>query len=226
MPGQKPYRLALYSDQIISANAKVDQRVMALIGKAHPQIGYIPSAADPTRKYFVPKQAYYAVLGATVGPYCEIDIHYDAGVVSALWECDAIHLSGGPTYHFLYWLRARGLLQPLRDYAANGGVLIGVSAGAIMLTPEIETSALCGDVPHEPIDDLRALALTNFAFLPHLNQIVSPELILQTYANQQGYTVYGCRDGDGIIVDGDSIECIGDLVVAHSSHQNFPAISH
>ena len=68
MPAQKYYRLALYSDQIIPANAKVDQRVMALIGKAHPQIGYIPSAAVPTRKYFVPKQAYYAALDATVEP--------------------------------------------------------------------------------------------------------------------------------------------------------------
>lgn len=87
-----------------------------------------------------------------------------------------------------------------------------------MLTPDITTSALCGDAPHEPVDDLCALALTNFAFLPHLNGIESAELVLQTYVNQHRYTVYGCCcDGDGIIVDGDSIECIGDLVLTHPS---------
>ena len=46
--------------------------------------------------------------------------------------CDAIHLTGGNTFQFSYWLRERGLDAELKRYAKAGGVLIGVSAGAIL----------------------------------------------------------------------------------------------
>ncbi len=205
-------KLALYSDQVIPENAKVDQRLLALIGKENPTIGYIPSSSDPDRVWFKQKQAYYEALGARLSIYFELDVVFEPQKLRALLACDAIHLSGGNTYHFLHWLRVRELIRPLQDYVAQGGVLIGISAGAMLMTPEITTASLCGDPMMEGVTDFSALGLVDFAFLPHLNQIESATKVLEDYSRKFRCTIYGCRDGDGIIVKGKQIECVGRIL--------------
>ena len=206
-------KLVLYSDQVIPENTKVDQRLLSLIGKQNPTIGYIPSSSDPERIWFKQKQLYYEALGLNLSVYFEIDADYEPEKVNWLWACDAIHLSGGNTYHFLYWLRARGLVVPLREYVAKGGILIGTSAGAILMTPEIGTASLCGDasLAGEPMADLSALGLVDFGFLPHINQVDSAATLLPEYSRKHHRVIYGCQDGDGIVVNGEQIEYLGDI---------------
>lgn len=206
-------KLVLYSDQIIPATDKVDQQLLTLIGKSNPTMGYVPSSSDPDRRYFQERQAYYARYSITLSVYFELDVDYQPDLLEALLTCDVIHLTGGNTYYFLHWLRKRNMLLPLRQYVAQGGVLVGVSAGAILMTPDIVTAALCGDEPVEPEMDLSALHLVDFAFVPHLNPGAASLAALQTYSRQHQVTVYGCRDGDGIVVENDQVKCIGDIVV-------------
>jgi len=115
-----------------------------------------------------------------------------------------------------YWLRKRGSISPLRDYVANGGVLIGVSAGAILITPEISTTHICGETPSHNLNDLSTLNLVDFAFLPHTNKIESVEKKIVEYSKMHKRRLFGCKDGDGIIVNGDSIQCIGELILAEN----------
>jgi dipeptidase E len=211
-------KLALYSDQEIPENASIDRRMLALIDKPHPLVGYIPSSADPDRKWFKIKQAYYAAIGVTLTDYFELDDHFEPDALSSLMQCDAIHLSGGNTYHFLYWLRRRGMLEVLRNYVKNGGVLIGNSAGSILMTPEINSTALCEDIPllGEESDDLSALGLVDFAFYPHINLYSNYREVMIKYSLEHPYPIYGCADGNGIIVDGDEIEFIGPIMKAQN----------
>jgi dipeptidase E len=105
------------------------------------------------------------------------------------------------------------MLAPLRQYAARGGVLIGVSAGAILMTPDIATAALCGDEPLEGETDLAALHLVDFAFVPHFGEIPCDLVALQAYSRSRQAVLYACRDGDGIVVEDDQVKCIGDVLV-------------
>lgn len=205
-------KLVFYSDQLIPANRRIDQHLLELLGKERPRLGYIPAQGDLQRRYYRDRIDYYAHWGITIPVYFELDLEYHPELLDELWACDAIHLSGGNTYHFLHWLRKRDLLEPLRRYVAGGGVLIGVSAGGILLTPEISISGLLGDTPLEDYDHLSALGLVDFAFAPHLNTL-DDWAPLREYAHRAGLTVYGCRDGDGILVDGERVEFIGDIIV-------------
>ncbi len=137
-------KLVLYSDQMSPETDAIDGRLLRLIGKAAPRVGYIPSSSDPERFFFDQIRTYYAALGASVDVYLELDVSFSQETLPALLACDAVHLSGGNTFYFLYWLKRRAMLPVLRDYVVGGGVLIGVSAGAILMTPDISTSALCG----------------------------------------------------------------------------------
>lgn len=195
-------RLALYSDQEIPANGSIDERLIRLIGVKQPRIGYISSAPDPQRAYFKLKRSYYARMGAELVVYFDSESKDIESDMKILAGCDAIHLSGGNTFTFLGWLRSRGIMPLLRSYAAEDrGVLIGVSAGAILMTPTVETAALCGDERPAEFKDVEALGLVDFYFWPHYRGDTGSGISLDP-----GRRIYGCEDGTGIIVDGASVE--------------------
>jgi dipeptidase E len=208
-------KLVLYSDQIFPDTKKVDDELLDLLGKSNPTIGYIPSSSDSPRKsiYFEECRSYYNRLGMDLLLYFGLDTDYNPGKLEELLTCDAIHLSGGNTYYFLHWLRNRNMLIPLRRYVEKGGVLIGVSAGAILMTPDISTSTLCGDEPLEGETDFSALNLVDFAFVPHFGETASDLGAIQAYSQAHRIAVYVCRDGEGIIVEEDHVKCIGDVTI-------------
>jgi dipeptidase E len=207
-------KLVLYSDQLLPETARIDQRLFELIGKDRPAIGYIPSCGDPTRFYYEDRRAFYAQYGASMPVYFALDQEYGPGRLSALLACDAIHLTGGNTFYFLHWLKQRQLLLTLREYVMRGGVLVGVSAGAILMTPNIETALWCNDEPIEGDIDWSALGLAHFAFAPHFGSSNSNARMadLVSYSHQHHMTVYGCPDGAGIVVNDGQVECFGDIV--------------
>ncbi len=201
----------LYSDQDVPESVEMDRKLTALLDTDRPRIGYIPSCADPGRVFFERCRRYYARLGAILDPYFELDQDYQPGLLPQLLEADAIHLSGGDTFYFLDWLRARGLIPILRDYAAGGGILIGVSAGSILMTADVLTAELCGDVAPSPTFDPSALGLVDLAFVPHWRLDRDPTPLLSCSA-RHGVPVYGCPDDAGIIVHDEIIEWVGELV--------------
>ena len=211
-PDETP-RLVMYSDQVIPANRQVDPYLLALIGKTNPKIGYIPANSDPHRIYYKDRQDYYAGIGADLSPYFEVDRHFHPENLADLLACDAIHLSGGNTFYFQKWLAARGMFAVLREYTANGGVLVGVSAGAILMTPEIDAGQVCGDQVVSGLDDWRGMGLVGFHFMPHLNRFSDPHGILREYSARKHTTVYGCPDGNGMVVQNGQVQTIGNIVI-------------
>jgi dipeptidase E len=203
-------KLVLYSDQEIPENAEINQRMMRLVGARRPRLGYVPSAREPDRFEFERKRHYYAALGASLDLYFELDVAYTPEALPSLLACDAIHLAGGNTFYFLHWLRQRHMLPALRDYVGRGGVLIGVSAGSIMMTPEISSAALCGDQRVPELAGDAALGLVDFQFLPHFRGGESLASVAE-HQSAKDLTLYACPDGSGIVIDGDHVEHLGTI---------------
>jgi len=191
-------RLVLYSDGDGPANAPIHRRLLELIGKPNPAIAFVPSGANSDPGWFHAKVAHYAALGARMERSFDVDTDTD---LTSLLACDAIHLSGGNTFEFLMRLRRRGMMEVLRDYVEGGGVLIGTSAGAILMTPDIGTSRLCGDQNWPKLTDLSGLGLVDFLFWPHYGG---------SHATG-AFPIYACPDGAGIVVEGDAVELFGDV---------------
>lgn len=205
-------KLVLYSDQVPALRATADEELIKLCGKSRPTVGFVPSASDPERKYYNDRKAFYTPLGLDLSVYFELDDHWEPGRLRQLLACDAIHLSGGNTYYFLAWLRKRNMIPVLKEYVAGGGVLVGVSAGAILMTPDITTSSLCGDelIPGET--DFSGLGLVDFAFVPHYGYGGFTLEDVRKYARKKQTVVYAARDTGAIIINGDKIKCIGDVI--------------
>ena len=207
-------KLVLYSDQFIEENKKVDKELLNLFNKSNPSIAYIPSESSLTRKYFDEKVEYYKALGIEDLQYFDIDKEYEASRIVDMFKCDAIQLSGGNTFYFLYLLRKRGLIRSLKSFVKNGGILIGISAGSILMTRNINTAGLGEDADENiiGIKNKAALNIVDFEFMPHWKGSTKKLNLLKKYAEAKKTTVYACKDGDGIIIDGENIKLIGDIL--------------
>ena len=202
-------KLVFYSDQIIPENKKIDLQLMELIGKTSPRIGFIPSQSRPDKKYYYAKKEYYAQYGADLSLNFDLDENYQPEKLKDLLNCNAVHLSGGDTSYFLSWLKKRDLLKPLRAYTEKGGILIGTSAGAIIMTAEISITNLF--FSEKPLPDPSALNLVNFEFLPHFDNSDETKTALCQYSRGRR-KIYACPDGSGILVNGDKVSLIGEVL--------------
>lgn len=201
----------LYSDQLIEENSVIDEHLANQIGKSNAQIAYIASEPDPERQYFNRKRQYYSKLGVSLAQY--IDEENCNSNIDTLNKSnfDAIHLSGGNTFDFLYWLRNYNMLPVLKQYVQSGGILVGNSAGSIVTTPSIETALLCGDKNRINLTDLQSLDLVDFLLWPHYrseSSLADAEKIV----DRKQKRIMCVPDGCGVIVNDGHVETVGEVI--------------
>lgn len=204
--------LFLYSDQVIEENRVVDACLLDAIGKDSPKVAYISSEPDPDKHFFKLKQEYYDQIGIELSSYYDENTLCSSKSVDCLSQYDAIHLSGGNTFKFLSWIRKYNLIDVLTEYVELGGVLIGTSAGSILMTPSIETALLCGDKNQSGETNFHAMGMTDFYYLPHQNTEFDREAFGILNLDRK-LNVMCAADGSGIAVTSSGVRCIGDVKV-------------
>ena len=155
---------------LLSQHDSVNGRkaISATLGKQPITVGYIASQPDPDRRFYKQTQALYQSIGYDMSVYLELESGFDNASLNQLLTLDAIHLSGGDTFRFLSSIKHRNLEPLLISYFQKGGILIGVSAGAMIMTPSINTATLCGDTCNDVDADWSGLSLVDFTVIPHV----------------------------------------------------------
>ena len=208
-------KLFMYSDQVIDENRKIDKKLFESFGKAEPAIAYIPCNGDGDRSHYRKQLRYYQRYGLGELLFFDIADEYDEGLLETLMESDAIHLSGGSPLIFRENLRKRGLDSFLIDYYNKGGILAGVSGGAV----QFGLGAGIFDLFQNGLESalqtytqLETMQVVPFEFLPHYNRwSVSFKQSVEEYTLTTGRMVYAAEDGDGIIADGKELTFIGNV---------------
>jgi len=184
---------------------------------------YMPFTAEGSAAYFRRFERRYRPFGGThfrcvPADLPELSVSQRARTDAArrLLASDIIYLAGGNTFYFLHHLRRSGLLSVLRDFAARGGVLAGLSAGAHILTPNIELAGYpafdCDDNEVGlPANRFRALGVVGFEFFPHYRNSRRYREFLKDHSKRRALPVYACRDGSGIVVEADRFTAHGEV---------------
>ncbi len=175
-------------------------------------MAYVPSGPDPDFRFYSACQAYYSERGVTLDMFYDLDREHSRAEVEALFAYQAIHLSGGNTAGFLSRLRRSNMLDRLRIWARNGGLLIGISAGAMLMTPTIAVDALYGGGCPDDGGDGAALGLVPFEFFPHLQAKPGYLEDLRSYSARSSQPIIACPDGGGIVIVDGVAELFGDLL--------------
>ena len=202
--------LILLSTLQIHNNPLLVNRLRGLFVDRTFNLAYIPSKSDLDRKYFTVAKEYFSSLGIQEVLYFDIDEEYDGSLREEFKKCDGIYLSGGNTYYFLKNLQERDLLNVIREMVNNGKLLMGVSAGGILMSKTIKMAEYI-DENIISLDHLEALGLMENEFMPHWETQNNRLQELLDYSIQVENSIYTCYDGAGIVIEGETMELFGQV---------------
>ncbi len=216
-------KLVLYSGGDEKQNLHLDRTFVKLLSKKNPVITLIPSSSYLSEHEFKSFVKHYSKFRITRFIHFPVDVPFDKILFQEVMKSDAIHLGGGNTFYFLNSLRKAKLLPDLRKFVERGGVLTGLSAGAIMMTENIEMAAypeFDRDENTVKITNLLALNLVDFLFFPHFKNSSRYDAFFKKYSRLKNKVIYACPDGAGIVVNGEELSFFG-KVFAFSEGNKF-----
>ncbi|WP_181350222.1 Type 1 glutamine amidotransferase-like domain-containing protein [Thalassobacillus sp. CUG 92003] len=202
----------LLSDIKQSLVPDLEDRMISQVDGDNPRLGYIPSQTDESRTYFHPAWDQFKRIGFEDYVYVDVDREYDASLLPELRQCDAIFLSGGNTFHFLSCLKQTEMLVWLQAYVREGGVLIGASAGAMIMTQRIDIADIVDEKykSQSPLSksDYGSFGLASMHFYPHYERTKYEQEQLHSFI-EGDLPVVTCEDGSGVVVKEEGWEFYG-----------------
>ena len=133
------------------------------------KVAFIPTASlhEGYTGYVGSARKLFKKLGASVA---EIDISTEAySTIQAVFEdADVIYFTGGNSFFLMDQLRKTETDELLKKELANGKLMIGESAGAIICAPTIQYIEQMDEKPEDySQEDNEGLDLIDFYVLPH-----------------------------------------------------------
>lgn len=215
-------KLVFYSGGDEKDNLSLDNAFVDLIGKKNPVVAFIPSSSYLSDQEFKSFVRHYSRYRITRFIHFPVDVPFDKIMFQEVMRSDAIHMAGGNTFYFLNTLRKAKLLKEFRSFAERGGVLTGLSAGAIMMTENIEMAAypeFDRDENSVGLTNLSSLNLVDFLFFPHFKNSARYDVVFKRYTRQKPKTIYACPDGSGIVVKGNELTFVGKCYAFSQGHK-------
>lgn len=214
--------LVLYSGGDEKENKNLDRAFVELLGKKNPVVTFIPSSSYLSEQEFKNFVRHYSKFKIARFIHFPVDVPFDKILFQEVMRSDAIHMGGGNTFYFLNSLRKAKLIPQLKAFASGGGLLTGLSAGAILMTENIEMAGYPEFDRDENIvnlTNLSALNLVDFLFFPHFRNSARYDAVFKKYTKTSPKIIYACPDGAGIVIRQDEIRFIGKCFAFSNGHK-------
>jgi dipeptidase E len=224
-------RLLLLSNSTNAGEAflsHAETAVRTFLGEAVREVLFVPFAGVrmPWKSYAARVRARFAEWGYGLTSLYEVQ-----QVHAAIAGAEALVVGGGNTFHLVYHLYERGVMEPLRQRVTAGTPYIGWSAGANIAAPTLHTT---NDMPIVEPPSFRTLGLVPFQINPHFLDAhpdghmgeTREERLLEFTAVNPAVPVLGLREGSMLRVEGDQLRLLGDrtarLFRAHHEPEELP----
>ncbi len=161
------------------------------------KIAYISSTKQVgEKKYYLSTiEDFKKINSCSEIDYFDLSSDFSDKDLEELKNYKIIYLSGGNTFAFLDDSKNRELGIKLQSKLSEI-LLIGASAGSIMMTPRIDICSIC-DSNDVNLQDLSSFNFIPFEFHPHFTE--KDIDWLQNYKkNKQMPKILACKDGDGV----------------------------
>lgn len=138
----------------------------------------------------------------------DVCFFFEKDKIEELLNSDIIILGGGNTFLFRFLLSRNKMFDVIRKYVQNGGILIGKSAGSIMMSNDIE---IAGFADEDIVGgDVSSLALVDFEVKPHFDFWHKKLPLFLKYSKDRNSKLYCLYENSFIIVEDESVNPYGD----------------
>lgn len=220
-------KIVLYSGGQSRSNHKLHQSVVSLarqnVGSTKKlSLTYIPFCSENSKLFFHRTKRRFKANGVEKFFCLNVDNNPSAADIKKAFQSDIVYLAGGNTFYYLKHLRASGVLSKIKAFAKKGGVLAGLSAGGLIMSP---TVALAADEGLGPDDNdvgmthFKSLGLFQFEFSPHFDGKPREVKAHLSYSKKTRYPVYAVQDGSGVVINGNDILIYGNATIFHRGTQ-------
>ncbi|WP_312169559.1 Type 1 glutamine amidotransferase-like domain-containing protein [Microbacterium sp.] len=178
-------------------------------GGASLRVGYIGDAqvAYADAPWVLAERRAIEALGHEIADVTARDLTASefAATLSAV---DAVYVAGGSTFALLEALRVTGSDVVLAERVRDGLPYIGLSAGSIIVGPDITPASIMDDPTDGPaLADFAGLGLIDRTVIPHADGLLAPyppSLIAETVAAYgASHQLLTLRDDQALLVEGD-----------------------
>ncbi len=200
---------------LLSTVIDVDQRIMKAIKNqinSDSKVVYIRGKSSSSNKFFTDVCNFYKQLGINNVEYYDLDHNYNQADLQAIEDCDMIHLGGGNTYIFNQRVKDGNYYHLFQNILRSDKLVIGESAGAIILTKDIGITAILGE-ENKSIDST-GLGLLKLQFLPHYNALNAKQVgLIEDYQSVDNGPIIVTNDGGGVLFDSEDIRLVDSVYI-------------
>ena len=180
-------------------NKNIKNQFLKLIEKSISEIKiiFVPAAARTEEEFMYIRESKNELLALGIPEKNIKTLSLDKPVSgNDIKDFDVIYVCGGNTFYLLQKIRASGFDKILKDF---NGIYIGVSAGSIIVGPNIEVASP-GDENDVELSDLTGLNIVDFAVSPHFRK--EEQKIIDDLKKQVKYQIIEITDDQAVLVVG------------------------
>jgi dipeptidase E len=185
----------------------IDEYFVSMLSPDLPLL-YIPVAMDPPAENYRECYEWFTEVFHPLGVSCiEMWTDLDDKRIEDLNVFTAVYIGGGNTFHLWGKVKDTPFLEMLELYIAEGGIVYGGSAGAIILGSHLETCALSDDNTTGLTDYSGLGCIGGYAILCHYEK--GQEEFIKSLTIKWNKPVIALSEETGLAVAGNCLTVIG-----------------
>lgn len=188
---------------------EIDEEIVKLTEKVNPNFLFIGLASSHADSYYDTMKKIYKDLGCTPVYLKKSNLVNNPDIVKQkIIDADIIYICGGDTVKLLDHVKEYNLESLLKDAYNKGTVLVGMSAGAILLSNKGFSDSLIIRGESDKYKFINGLNFININFCPHYN--IDPKKItdLEEYLTKSNEEVYCLENNTALKIIDDKISII------------------
>ena len=173
-------------------------------------MAYIPSRSDFGKVYYKRVTETYAELVKNF-IYCDLEKNNSEKIMKLIFSSDAIFLAGGDECFILKTMLTNRMKDKFENYLKKGGLIIGLCAGAEVLSQDIilvEESKKKGKI----ISLDYGLQLIDFVVFPRYDSMVNKNSVIE-YCKKTNKKIILMGQNSCVVLDGEKMRKEGDVEI-------------
>ena len=192
-------------------NPKIGGEFLKLIEKSVSEVKvlFIPTASRTKEELYWVGESKKELIGVGIKEEniinFNLDREFDEGELNKI---EVIYVCGGNTFYLLHKIKEIGFENAIKKFILDGKVYVGVSAGSMVMGPDIDVSGIKVDWDKNDVclKDLTGLNFTDKRISPHYT--IEDEEIIKKFEEKTGKEVTRLKDSQALLIIGEEVKVL------------------